>query len=204
MLACPGVLISGCAPAITSSTISPSPTASPNPSTFTPEPISTETLIPLTISPQVRAIQIIRTDLELPELPLSFIEKTGMLNSPSGGLVVVNYQDGAGRKYSVNPDTNQVVEIDARTLLTNISPNAPTFSMEVLKSKAMKYFKATIPNFDHLQSSWKYEEGAKGDYYFFSWYDEITPTSMNFPFAQIGLDKSGLLFAYYNTLMLNK
>jgi hypothetical protein len=197
-------LISGCAPFVTSPPVLPSLTSSPVPSTFTPEPISTATLIPPTISPQVSAIENIRTKLELPELALDYIEKTGMINSPSGGLEVVVYQDSDGRKYSVNPETNQVVEIDARTLLTKISPNAQTLSMEVLISKAIKYIKATIPNFEQLQTSWKYEEGAKGDYYFFNWYGEITPGSMNFPFAQIGLHKSGFLFAYYNTLLLNK
>ena len=181
-------LISGCAHAVTSLPISP-------------------TLIPTTISPQISAIEKIRSDLELPELPLGFIENTGMINSPNGGLGVVIYQDSDGRKYSVHAETNQVVEIDARTLLPNhgsISPNTQTLSMEVLKSKAMKYIKATVPDFEHLQYSWKYEEGGKGDVYFFTWYGDMTPGSLNRPFAQIGLHKSGLLFAYYNTLLLNK
>jgi hypothetical protein len=142
----------------------------------------------------------------LPELPLSFVEKTGMINSPSGGLGVVIYQDSDGRKYSVNPETNQVVEIDARSLLPTkhgeVFPQ--TFSMEVLKSRAMNYITATTPNFDNLQSSWQYEEGGKGDVYFFSWYSKMTPGSMNRPFAQLGFHKNGLLFAYYNTLLINK
>ena len=70
----------------------------------------------------------------------------------------------------------------------------------------MKYIKATIPDFEHLHSSWQYEEGGKGSgyVYFFTWYVDITPGSMNRPFAQIGLHKSGLLFTYYNTLLLKK
>jgi hypothetical protein len=140
-------------------------------------------------------------------LPLAFIEKTGMINSPDGSLEVDVYQDSAGRRYSVSAETNQVVEIDARILLpkhgTN-SPNTQTLSVEVLKSRAMKFIKAVIPEFAQLQSTWQYEEGAKGDVYFFSWYAEMTPGSMNRPFAQIGFHKSGLLFAYYNTLLLNK
>ena len=156
-------------------------------------------LIPPTISSQVSAIEKIRTDLELPELPLDFIEKTVMMTSPTGVLVVDIYQDSNGRKYSVHPETNQVVEIDARTLL----PNTETLSMEVLKSKAMKYIKATIPDFEHLQSSWQYDEVETEDSYIFAWYD-MTPGWLNHPFAQIGFHKSGLLFAYYNTLLLNK
>jgi hypothetical protein len=194
----------GCAPVVTSLSTPPLPTPSLVPSTFTPEPSSTATPIPPTISAQLNAIEKTRIALELPELPLKFVEKTEMLNSPSGGLEVAIFQDSDGRKYSVDPETNQVVEIDARALLTNIAPNAPTFSLEVLRSKALRYFTATIPNFEQLRSLWRYEEGAKLDVYFFSWYDETTPTSMSHPFAQIGLHKSGLLFAYYNTLTLNK
>jgi len=199
------VSMSGCAPAVTPSPVPPTKTSSPIPPTFTPEPVSTATLIPPTISPQISAIEKIRVDLELPELPLSFVEKTGMINSPSGGLDVVNYQDSDGRIYSVDPETNQVVEIDARILLSKHGDAIlQTYSMEVLKSRAMKYIRATIPDFEKLQSSWQYEEGQKVDVYFFSWYGDLTPGSMNRPFAQIGFDKNGLLFAYYNTLLLNK
>jgi hypothetical protein len=175
------------------------------PPTFTPEPGSTTTKIPPTVSPQISAIEKIRTDLELPELPLVFIEKTGMINSPSGGLEVVNYQDSEGRIYSVNPETNQVVEIDARVLVPKHGdPITQAFSMEILKSRAVKYINATIPDFENLQSSWQYEEGGKGNVYFFTWYDDITLGSMNRPFAQMGFYNNGLLFAYYNTLLLNK
>ena len=199
------VSISGCASVVSPSLASPTNTPSPIPSTFTPEPISTATLIPPTVSPQINAIQQIRSDLELPELPLSFVEKTGMINSPSGGLDVMVYQDSEGRKYSVNPETNQVVEIDARILLPKHGDAiSQAFSMEVLKSRAMKYIKAAIPDFENIQSSWQYEEGGKGDVYFFTWYGEMISGSMNRPFAQFGFHKNGLLFAYYNTLLLNK
>jgi len=165
----------------------------------------TSTPIPPTVSSEISMIEKIRTDLELPELPLDFIEKTGMTNSPNGGLEVVIYQDSDGRKYSVNPETNQVVEIDARILLPKHGDAiTQAFSMEVLKSRAMKYIKAAIPDFESLQSSWQYEEGGKGDVYFFTWYGEMTSGSMNRPFIQFGFHKNGLLFAYYNTLLLNK
>jgi len=157
---------------------------------------------------QLDAINEIRKSLELPKLPLDFVETSGMINSPSGNLEVANFQDSEGRIYSVNPESNLVVEIDARTLLPpkheSISPDTLTLSPDELKAKAMEYFKATISNFDSLQSSWQYEEGAKGENYFFTWYVEITPGSMNRPFAQIGLHQSGVLFAYYNTLSLEK
>jgi hypothetical protein len=153
---------------------------------------------------QIDAIHTIRAELELPELPLEFVEMTGMINSPSGSLAVGLYQDADGRKFFVNPETNQVVEIDARSILSNIPPDAAMMSEEHLKAKVQKYISATIPDFEAKQSQWRYEEGNKRDNYFFTWYGEITPGSMNRPFAQIGLHKSGVLFAYYNTLLLTK
>jgi uncharacterized protein YcfL len=153
---------------------------------------------------QSDAINEIRKSLELPELPLDFVETTGMLNSPSGDFEVAIYQDSEGRKYSVNPKTNQIVEIDARTILQNISSDTPFLSPDELKAKAMEYVKSTTSDFDSLQASLQYEEGTKGDYYFFTWYGEMNSGSMNRPFVQIGLYKSGVLFAYYNTLSLEK
>jgi hypothetical protein len=146
----------------------------------------------------------IRTSLELPDLPVTFVENTGMANSPSGRLEVANYRDSEGRIYSVDSKTDQVVEIDARSILPNISPDAPSLSPEQIKAKALAYAKAVIPNFDSLQSSLQYEEGGKVDNYFFSWYGEMTPGSMNRPFLQLAFHKSGVLFAYYNTLSVEK
>ena len=136
------------------------------------------------------AINEIRKSLELPELPIEFVENTSMVNSPSGGLEVANYKDSEGRIYSVNPKTNLVVEIDARTVLSNISPNAPLLSPDEITAKAMKYIRAVIPNFETQQSLWQYDEiAAKGENYFFTWYGEFTSDLMNRPFLQIGIDR---------------
>ncbi|MBC7877586.1 MAG: hypothetical protein H7Y59_10485 [Anaerolineales bacterium] len=150
------------------------------------------------------AIIEIRKSLELPEMPLEFVENTGMINSPSGGLEVANYRDSEGRIYSVNPKTNQVVEIDARAILSNISSDTPSLSQDEIKAKAMAFAKTVIPNFDYLQSSLQYEEGGKVDNHFFTWYGEMASGSMNRPFLQFGFYKSGALFAYYNTLSVEK
>ncbi len=145
-----------------------------------------------------------RKSLELPDLPLEFVENVGMINSPSGRLEVANYKDSEGRIYSVNPKTNQIVEIDARAILLNISPDKPSLSSDEIKAKALKFAKAVIPDFDSLQSSLQYEEGGKVDNYFFTWYGEMSPGSMNRRFLQFGFYKSGVLFAYYNTLSVEK
>ena len=152
----------------------------------------------------IDAINEIRKSLELPELPLEFVENTGMTNSPSGRLEVANYRDSEGRIYSVNIETNQVVEIDARVILPNKSSDGPTVSSDEIKAKAMVLAKSLIPNFDSLQPSLVFEEGGKINNYFFSWYAEMSPGYMNRPFLQFGFHKSGLLFAYYNTLSVEK
>jgi hypothetical protein len=150
------------------------------------------------------AINATRKSLELPYLPLEFVENSEMSNSPSGGLAVAKYQDSEGRIYSVNPKTNQVVEIDARAILPGIPPGKSSLSSAEIKAKALGFAKAVIPDFDSLQSSLQYEEGGKVDNYFFTWYAEMSSGSMNRPILQFGFHKSGVLFAYYNTLAVEK
>jgi hypothetical protein len=146
------------------------------------------------------AINKIRKALELPDLPVEFVETTGMGNSPSGNLSVDVYQDSEGRKYSVEPKTNQVVEIDARSVLASIPADAPALPPEEIKTKVMAYVNAAVPDFASLQTSLQYEQGGKIDNYFFVWYGNSIPGAMSRPFLQIGIHKSGVLFAYYNTL----
>ncbi len=150
------------------------------------------------------AIDRVRASLALPDLPLEFVENGYMANSPSGNLPVANYRDGEGRLFSVDPQTNRVVEIDARALLPGRSADTPTLPLEEIRARALKFAKAVVPGFAALQSSLRYEEGGKVDNYFFNWYDESQPVVMMRPFLQFGFHKSGLLFAYYNTLSLEK
>ena len=151
---------------------------------------------------QLAAINKIRQVLELPALPLQIVETTYNANSPSGDLQVVVYADSQGRKFSVDPQTNRVVEIDARALLASIPADAPSVSQDILRTKARKFIAATTPHFASLEAGLKYEESGKIDNSFFDWTDTQHPGSSNRTFAQIGFHKSGLLFAYYNTLSL--
>ncbi len=112
-------------------------------------------------NPQIAAINTLRNQLELPKRPLEFVETTVYSNSPSGTLQVEVFQDSDGRKFIVDPITIQVVEMDARALLENISPLASVMSEEELRAKAQNLFAATIPNFEVLKANWDYEEGAK-------------------------------------------
>lgn len=82
--------------------------------------------------------------------------------------------------------------------------NLPELTDEDLRLKALGLFQVVIPDLEDRQASLEYEEGVKGDNYFYTWYAEIMPGEMSRPFAQIALHKSGVVFAYYNTLLLNK
>jgi hypothetical protein len=155
-------------------------------------------------SQQVEAINVLRTQLELPKKPLEFVETSIYSNSPRGDLQVAVYQDSEGRKFYVDPLTNQVVEMDARPLLENISPLASSLSDNDLWAKAHQFIAAVIPDFETLQTGWMYEAGNKGDNYFYVWSGKMAPGETNLPRAQIALHRSGLLFGYTNTLLLDK
>lgn len=155
-------------------------------------------------SPQVQAIGEFRAALTLPQLPLRLVETGEMENRRGGRLEVAIYEDSAGRKFSVDTATNRVVEMDARALLPrhgSTPSGAPTQSPDALRAAARRIIITTIPAFASLESGWPYEEGVKGDNYFFTWSAEMVPGAMQRPFAQIGIHTSGLVFAYYNTLM---
>jgi hypothetical protein len=152
---------------------------------------------------QIGAIDALRALFDLPQLPLEFVEITTMINSPYGDLAVALYQDAEGRKYSIVPGKNQVVEIDARAVLASISPAASSLSQDELRLKAEAFVQAAIPDFESRRPGLAYEAGAKGDNYFFDWRAVTSSGATMPPFVQIGLHKSGELFAYYNTLNQN-
>jgi hypothetical protein len=152
--------------------------------------------------PQINAINTIRTQLELPDLPLTFVEMTYASNTPTS-MQVARYDDTGGRKYYVDPVSLQVVEIDARSVLENLPAGVDLPPAEI-KAKAMRLIAAAIPGFESLQTTWRYEEGGKVDNFFFSWYAPIQAGMTMPPFAQIAIHKSGILFAYYNSLLLGR
>ncbi|NMC80763.1 MAG: hypothetical protein GYA59_15485, partial [Chloroflexi bacterium] len=120
-----------------------------------------------------------------------------------GGLSVAVYQDSEGRKYLVDPTTNQVVEIDARAAPPTDTAQSASLAPDDLSAKAQQWMQAILPDFSAREASLSYEEGAKSDEYFFTWRDALPPGAFNAPFAQIGLHKNGVLFAYYNTLTVD-
>ncbi len=151
-------------------------------------------------NPQLIAINNFRVVLGLPNLPLGSKGTEYMSNAPTSGLSVAIYVDSAGRRFSVEPNSNTVVEMDARDLLSSIPANAPVISANVLKARALRIANTVSPGFDSLLPSLNDNSGNKGDNYFFDWRKPISPNQMMPPFIQIGIHKSGLIFAYYNTL----
>jgi hypothetical protein len=149
-----------------------------------------------------KSIHQIRSRLDLPQKPLENIGSGSMINSPNGNEAVVNYRDGDGRVYSYDPALEQVIEIDARARLAVIPTGAAALSPDQLSALANKYAAATVPGFEGLSASLRYEAGSKGDNYFYSWYADNPAGTMMPPFLQIALYKNGELFAYYNTLAL--
>jgi len=172
------------------------------PEAHKPAPIPTVETQPSVDQSQIRAINNIRVALGLPNLTLESKGTDTMINSPSGDLPVVIYTDSEGRKYSVEPVTNTVVEIDARDLLSSIPASAPILSQVDIKAKINKMLAVAIPDFDTLSQSLSYEEGVKIDYYFFNWYGNMSAGSFNRPFIQVGVYKTGFIFAYYNTITI--
>ena len=148
-------------------------------------------------------INTARTVLGLPELPLLFVNEDKMVNSPSGDLPVLVYQDSEGRLYSVDPTSNRIVEMDGRdTLNKAVDQTSVILTMDELRTRANQIAESLIPEFDTLSKTLIHEEGSKGEYTFFNWRDQNAPTIFNKPFFQIGFTKDGVVFAYYNTLFL--
>jgi hypothetical protein len=148
-----------------------------------------------------QAIEQFQSAVALPASPVEFVETTAMINSPAGNLSVDIYQDQSGRKFSFDPVTNQVVELDARSLLSSLSPNADALSLAKLREKAQTLALAYTPNLASLDLT--YTENQKGDLYFFDWRGQRTGNNVNGPFVQVALHTSGDLIAYYNTLGVN-
>ena len=155
-------------------------------------------------NPQVAAIKNIRLAFGLPDLLLESRGTEHMINSPSGDLPVAIYLDSQGRKYSVEPQTNTVVEMDARDLLALIPANAPTLSQIELRVKTNQMLAVALPDFAALSQNLTYEDGGKIDNYFFNWYGKMSAGDFNRPFIQVGVYKTGFIFAYYNTVTIEQ
>lgn len=134
---------------------------------------------------------------------LTFVESSTMGNSPRGNLPVNLYQDPDGRKYFVDPSSNTLVEMDARTLLgTHANDQSEMLDQAALETRAEALVRSVIPEFSALQNELTFEAGGKVDNYFFSWKLPIEPGATMPPFIQVAYTAQGELFAFYNTVAL--
>jgi hypothetical protein len=148
----------------------------------------------------VQAIERFQSLAGLPASPLELVETTFMINAPDGSLSVAIYRDQEGRKFSFEPVTNQVVELDARSLFSSVATDTSgSLTLEALRAKAEALLEATTPDFANRRRDLTYSENEKA-LYFFDWRGQPSPNHVNAPFAQVALSATGELIAYYNTL----
>lgn len=180
------------------------PQSQPSPTTQPPTPTSpSSTATPASVSMNdepLQLIQTLRTLLGYPDSALEYSGEEHMINSPNGDLLVQVYTDAEGRRYSYDPLSQQVVEVDGRQTLSSPSAPASPLSAAELRTKAEAIAQAVIPNFAERSTALTYEEDNKGKNTFFTWRDMAAPTSFMKPFLQIALTQNGIVFAFYNTL----
>jgi hypothetical protein len=150
------------------------------------------------------AIEAARSAAGFPKLDLVDQGLTSMINSPRGDLQVEQYQDSQGRIFYVEPVSNTVVEIDARTLLdsSHSGGGQNAICKEELADRAEQIVNSIIPEFSTLKDQLRYEPGEKENVHFFSWYGKMAEGASMPPFIQVGLTDAGELFAYYNTVTI--
>lgn len=150
----------------------------------------------------IEAIERIQELAGFPPSTVSYIVTTGMINSPTGDLQVDLYEDEQGRKFFVDPVTGIVVEVDARTLLDDLSadPSPGNLSDVELEGWALEFVRLAVPQFSSMESSLTYEPGGKGNMHFFTWRAANTENFFMPPFVQVGLTNTGEMFAFYNTV----
>ena len=161
--------------------------SSPSPGSLTTE----------TFADQDTAITHIRSFLGNADLSLTFVELTLMINSPNADRQVAVFEDQLGTRYSVDPSTY---------VLTQIEPSGLRFltgnpvSLDVIRQIARDLAESS-PGFASLAPTLQYEEGQKVEVHFFVWVDTSPGWNFNRPKLQVGILDDGSLLTYMNTLI---
>ena len=150
-----------------------------------------------TFADQATAIAHIRSFLGKPDLTLTFVELTLMINSPDGDRQVAVFQDGLGTRYSVDPSTIALTQIEPSNL--HFASGSPA-SLDVIRQIA-RDLADTSPAFSDLAPILQYEEGQKDGLHFFVWADTRPGWKFNRPQLQVGVSDDGIVFTYMNTLI---
>jgi len=150
---------------------------------------------------------LIRAATSRPNLRLTFRRVDGLANAP--WVEAAFYTDESGVEYAIGIEP---------PILAGITPNFPTHpqipaeqtkSVDELRAIAEQFALAHSPRLAELKSALLYEEGNKGDIYFFRWdYRNKdwsgTDWAMMPPFLQVGVLADGQVAIYINTLDLYK
>jgi len=145
----------------------------------------------------------IRMVLEKPDLQLTFQRISGLANAQ--GIITAIYEDDAGTRYSVAIDKNILAAIEPE--FRPDIPAAEVKPIEIIRLAAEKFAVNHSPRYAEMKSELLFEEGGKGDIYFFTWRFQNkdwsgTSWAMMPPFLQIGMSTDGKIVTYINTLDL--
>jgi DNA-binding CsgD family transcriptional regulator len=148
-------------------------------------------------------IDLIRQVMNKPDLGLTFIGIQNLANAP--WIDAVGYTDNIGTKYWVAIEGGRLAQIEPP-----YAPEVPAMevkSIDEVRPMAEKFAQDNSPLYVQLKSKLTYEEGNKGDIYFFTWsYRNKDWTGTDWmmmpPFLQIGMSADGKITTYINTLDL--
>ena len=132
----------------------------------------------------------IRQTLGNPDLQLTFQGINGLANAPWVQAAI--YQDDAGATYWVAIDADRLAGIDPSPANRVEVPAVDVKSISAVRPLAEKFASNSSLRFDQLKSGLLYEEGGKGDIYFFRWDARNkdwsgTDWAMMPPFLQVGM-----------------
>ena len=144
------------------------------------------------------AIDHFRQVTGVADLPLDNLGPNTMINSPHGDLLVTMYQDGKQGRYLVALQDHILVEYFGIVNTDEATPDALTD--QDLSDRALQIALALVPDFDILKGKLEYSEGNKLGLHFYDWRSTNSTEWTTPPFVQVGLLRSGEVFAYSNTI----
>ncbi|MFZ2097730.1 MAG: hypothetical protein WAV05_13955 [Anaerolineales bacterium] len=148
-------------------------------------------------------INLIRQVMDKPDLELTFVGILNLANAPWIDAAV--YDDDIGTKYWVSIEGDRLAQIEPP-----YAPEVPAMevkSIDEVRPIAEQFAQNNSPQYAQFKSELTYEEGNKGDIYFFTWsYRNKDWTGTDWmmmpPFLQIGMSADGKISTYINTLDL--
>jgi len=171
--------------------------------------IMSSALESLRLAPQMSMVNqeadfnLIRQVMAKPDLELTFVGVQNLANAHWIDAAI--YTDDVGTKYWIAIEDSRLAQIEPP-----FAPEVPAMdvkSIDEVRPIAEQFAQDNSPLYMQLKSEVVYEEGNKGDIYFFTWsYRNKDWTGTDWmmmpPFLQIGLSADGKITTYINTLDL--